>query len=76
MMAFESNTVGSQEHYVAYGCFLEGIKNSYQIEVLCYKVFLNNCGSELSEPMLLSLSCGWPWWQDFLFLHFGSACLV
>lgn len=76
MIALESDTVGPREQYLTYGSFLEGRKNSYQIEGLCYKVFLNNCGNELSEPMLLSLSSGWPWWQDFLFLHFGSACLV
>lgn len=64
-----------KEQYLTYGSFLEGRKNSYQIEGLCYEVFLNNCGSELREPMLLFLSSGWPWWQDSLFLHFVSACL-
>lgn len=75
-MTFESDTVGPQEQYLTYGNFLEGRRYSYQIGGLCYEVFLNDCGSELSEPMLLSLSSGWPQWQDFLFFHFGSARLV
>ena len=76
MMAFESDTVGPQEQYLTYDSFLEGRNYSYQIGDLCHEVFLNNCGSKLSEPMLLSLSSGWPWWQNFLFFHFGSARLV
>lgn len=76
MMAFEFDTVGPPKQYLTHGSFLEGTKKSYQIESSCYKVFLNNRGSELSEPKLLPLSSGWPWWQEFLFLHFGSAHLA
>lgn len=62
MIAFKSDTVGPQEQYLIYSSFLEikGNKNTYQIG-LCYKFFLNDCGSESCEAMLLYLSSGWPW---------------
>lgn len=60
MIAFESDAFGPQEQYLIYSSFLEGNKNTYQIE-LCYKFFLNDCGTESCQPMLLYLSSGWPW---------------
>lgn len=75
-MDLKTDMFGLQEQYVTYSSFLEGIKKSYQIEGLCYKVFVNNCDIELSEPMLSSLSSSWPWWQDIPFFLFGSAHFV
>lgn len=73
--ALKFDTVCPQEQYLIYSSFLEGNKNAYQIG-LCYKFFSNDCGSESWEPMLLYLSSGWPWWQDFLFLRFHSESLL